>query len=145
MKGLWTTLTTPNLPIDAFELYTIRLPDRPFHSFRAASSGDRGILCSSGTSCDGFWTSKFVKGSVGYQTYWVLGSSIVNYSVGASCKTSWPNFFAILELQNMEIEKNVMQRTLKLQNGEKGRSGWLWVHVPKVAGLSSFYVYVRGR
>ena len=28
-------------------------PEEPFHNFRASRSGDRRILCSSGTSCDG--------------------------------------------------------------------------------------------
>ena len=44
------------------------LPDEPFHNFRASRSGDRQMLCSSGTSCDGFWSSKIVKGFVGYLT-----------------------------------------------------------------------------
>ena len=42
-----------------------RLPDEPFHNFRASKSGDRLLLCSSGPSSDGFWGSKVVKGSVG--------------------------------------------------------------------------------
>ena len=40
-------------------------PDQHFHNFRASWSGDRPNLCSSGTSFDGFWSSKFVKRSVG--------------------------------------------------------------------------------
>ena len=40
-------------------------PDEPFHNLRASRSGDRLILCSSGTSCDWFWSSKIVKGFVG--------------------------------------------------------------------------------
>ena len=43
-------------------------PDRPFRNFRAWRSGDQQILCSSVTSCDGFWSSKIVKGSVGLST-----------------------------------------------------------------------------
>ena len=38
--------------------------DWPFHNFRAFSSGDLRILCSSGTSCDGLGSSKVVKGSI---------------------------------------------------------------------------------
>ena len=32
--------------------------------FRASESEDRRILCSSGTLCDGFWSSEVVKGAV---------------------------------------------------------------------------------
>ena len=39
-------------------------PDWPFHSFKASRSGDQRILSSSGTSCDGLWSSKIVKRSV---------------------------------------------------------------------------------
>ena len=42
------------------------LADEPFHNFGAWRSGDRWILCSSGTSCDGFGSSKIVKGFVGW-------------------------------------------------------------------------------
>ena len=35
-----------------------------FHIFRASTSGNRLILCSSGKSYDGSWSSKIVKGSV---------------------------------------------------------------------------------
>ena len=45
------------------------LPGEPFHNFRASRPGDRPILCSSGTSCDGFWSSKIVKGFVGYRNF----------------------------------------------------------------------------
>ena len=41
-------------------------PDEPFYIFRALRSGDRRILRSSGTSHDGCWSSKVVKGSVGF-------------------------------------------------------------------------------
>ena len=40
-------------------------PDKPFHNSGASISGDQQILCSSGTSCDGFWSSKIVKRFVG--------------------------------------------------------------------------------
>ena len=39
--------------------------DRPFHNFKTSRSGDKRILFSSGTSYDGFWSFKIVKGSVG--------------------------------------------------------------------------------
>ena len=39
-------------------------PDPPFHNFRDLISGDRRTICSSGTPCDGFWSSKVAKGSV---------------------------------------------------------------------------------
>ena len=42
-----------------------KLPDEPFHNFRASKSMDRAILCSSGTSCGGFQSSKVVKGQSG--------------------------------------------------------------------------------
>ena len=38
--------------------------DKPFHNFWVSRSGDQGIWCSSGASCDGFCSSKFVKGFV---------------------------------------------------------------------------------
>ena len=41
------------------------IPDRPFHNFRSPRSGDRRISSSSGMSCDGIWSFKVVKGSVG--------------------------------------------------------------------------------
>ena len=44
-------------------------PDRPFHNSRTLWPEDRRILLSSGTSQDGFWRSKFVKGSVGLAGY----------------------------------------------------------------------------
>ena len=40
-------------------------PDEPFHNFKALKSVDRRILFSSGTSCDGFLSSKIGKGLVG--------------------------------------------------------------------------------
>ena len=40
-------------------------PDRPCLNCRASKPGDRQTLCSSGTSCDIFFSSKVVKGSVG--------------------------------------------------------------------------------
>ena len=40
-------------------------PDRPFHNFRASRSGDRQIKCSSKTPCNGLWSSKVMKESVG--------------------------------------------------------------------------------
>ena len=40
-------------------------PDEPFHNLRVWRSGDRRNLCSSGTSYDGFKSSKIVKGFVG--------------------------------------------------------------------------------
>ena len=40
-------------------------PYGPFHTCRASKSGDRRIIYYSGTWCDGFWSSKVVKGSVG--------------------------------------------------------------------------------
>ena len=42
-----------------------RTPDWPFPNFRASRSRDHQILFSSGTSCDGLWSSK---GSVGLCT-----------------------------------------------------------------------------
>ena len=42
-------------------------PDEPFPNFRASRSGDRRTLCSSGSSCDGFWSYKIVKGFVGHR------------------------------------------------------------------------------
>ena len=39
--------------------------DKPFPNFKASKSVDRRTLCSSGTSCDGFYSSKIVKGLVG--------------------------------------------------------------------------------
>ena len=42
-----------------------QLPGRPFHNSRASQSGYRRILCSWGTSYEGFWNSKIAKGSVG--------------------------------------------------------------------------------
>ena len=36
-----------------------------FHNFQAFRSGDRRVLFSSETSCDEFWSTKFVKGPVG--------------------------------------------------------------------------------
>ena len=43
----------------------ISLLNRPFHNNRAWRSGNQLILFSCGTSCDGFWSSKIVKVSVG--------------------------------------------------------------------------------
>ena len=37
-----------------FPLKLKDVPDEPFHNFRASRSGDRRILFSSGTPCDGF-------------------------------------------------------------------------------------------
>ena len=34
--------------------HSAQYPDGPFHNFRTSNSGDRPILCSSGTSYDGF-------------------------------------------------------------------------------------------
>ena len=45
--------------------WTLSHPDRPFRNFRASKSVDRRKLCSSLTSCDGFWSSRIVKGLVG--------------------------------------------------------------------------------
>ena len=42
------------------------LPSRLFHKSLASKSGDWWILCSSETSCDGFWSSAVVKGLVGF-------------------------------------------------------------------------------
>ena len=55
-----------------FEIVRIRFlktiipwfPDRPFHDYRASTSGDWRILCSSGEPCGEFWSSEVVKGSV---------------------------------------------------------------------------------
>ena len=47
-------------------------PDEPFPYFRAWKYVDRLILCSSRTSCDGFWSSKIVKGLVGKAGPWNL-------------------------------------------------------------------------
>ena len=46
-----------------------QVPDGPIHNFSASWSGDRRVLCSSGTSCDGFWSSKIVEGFVGYSNF----------------------------------------------------------------------------
>ena len=43
----------------------VQPPDEPFHNIGALKSVDRRILCSSGTSCEGFKSSKIVKGLVG--------------------------------------------------------------------------------
>ena len=43
----------------------LAIPDQPFRHFRASRSGDELIFCSSKTSCNGFWSSNIVKGSVG--------------------------------------------------------------------------------
>ena len=40
-------------------------PERPFRNVRASRSGDRPVLCSSGTSCNGFRSWKFAKRSIG--------------------------------------------------------------------------------
>ena len=48
---------------------TYTQPDRPFCNFRASKSGDRLLLCSSETSCDGFWGFKVAKRSVGRVQY----------------------------------------------------------------------------
>ena len=44
-------------------------PDEPLNNFSASKSVDRQILCSSGTSCDGFQRSKIEKGLVGHIPY----------------------------------------------------------------------------
>ena len=45
-----------------------RKPTRPtFQNFRASKSGDRRILIVQKTSCDGLWSSKVVKESVGIE------------------------------------------------------------------------------
>ena len=41
------------------------IPDLHFPNFSASRSGDHRILCSSGTSSDGFCSSNIVKGFVG--------------------------------------------------------------------------------
>ena len=46
---------------------SLELPDTPFHNIKATRSGDSRVLSSSGTSCDGFLSYKFVKRSVGFQ------------------------------------------------------------------------------
>ena len=43
----------------------VQKPDEPFHNFGTSRSGDRRILCSPGTSCDGFGSSRIVKEFVG--------------------------------------------------------------------------------
>ena len=43
--------------------------NRPFHNFRASLAGGRRKVCSSRASCDGFWSSKVVKGSVGHSWF----------------------------------------------------------------------------
>ena len=45
-----------------------RNPTSPFPNFRALKSANRGILSSSGTSCEGLSSSKIVKGFVGLET-----------------------------------------------------------------------------
>ena len=47
-------------------------PDEPFHNFGALRSGDRRVLCSSGTSCDRSWSSKIVKGFVGDASCFII-------------------------------------------------------------------------
>ena len=53
-----------------------QMPDEPFHNFRASKSVDRRILCTSGASCDGFWSSNIGKWFVGWlhenicRNYW---------------------------------------------------------------------------
>ena len=50
------------------------MPDRTFHNFRVSRTGDFVKNCSSEMSCDEFWSSNLVKGSVGWglQSLWQL-------------------------------------------------------------------------
>ena len=65
--GLLTFLEPLDQEIGKFYVVQKRHPDEPFPSFRGSKSVDRRILCSSGTSRDGFESSEHVKGLVGMQ------------------------------------------------------------------------------
>ena len=60
-----------------------RIPDGPFHNFRASRSGHREISCSSGVSCGKLVCSKAVKDSVGQVK---TGSSIICWLPRAICR-----------------------------------------------------------
>ena len=72
----------PTYSIARPTLHTRRIPDEPFHNFRASRSGDRQILFSSGTSCDGFWSSKIGKKFVWYS---LKISDLTTYLLNKSC------------------------------------------------------------
>ena len=49
-------------------------PDEPFQNFWASRSEDHRFLCSSETSCDGFWSFKIVKRVVGNRPFRKFGA-----------------------------------------------------------------------
>ena len=74
-------------------------PDRPFHNFRVSTSGDRRNLCTSGTSCDGFWSFKIIKRSVRYCPLYVERTFIcLPYWVSDSTLYAKVNWILILLL-----------------------------------------------
>ena len=54
-------------------------PTGPFTNFQASKSGDGWILCSSETACDGFWSSKVMKGSIGYMHTFIVVHDNMEY------------------------------------------------------------------
>ena len=54
-----------------FLLLAKSFPDEHFRNFSASRSGDRRVISSSGTSCDGFWSCKIVKRFVGFERVWL--------------------------------------------------------------------------
>ena len=73
-------------------------PDRPFHNFRASTSGDRQILCGSGTSCDWFWSSETPKCSVGIKTHKLWSSSTTVYRIHRAIKIDIAIHFCFVSL-----------------------------------------------
>ena len=68
--------------------------DPTFYNFRDSKSGYRLILCSSGALCDGFWSSRVVKESVGYAcmlaaTITFLYSMIIDWTSTLSDRLAW--------------------------------------------------------
>ena len=70
---------------------TLLIPDRTLHNLRSSRSWDRQILCSSETSYRGFWSSKVVKGSVGWSSreYRLPGIKPMTLSSHRKCSTAW--------------------------------------------------------
>ena len=60
-------LASPDVPFQ--KLKASKNADRRICGLAIAKSGDQLILCSSGTSCDGFWNSEVVKGSAGCRIF----------------------------------------------------------------------------
>ena len=109
--------------IELLSLFNEALPVRPFHKWRASRSGDSQVLCSSKTSSDGFWSYKVVKGSV---VYFFHRLRVTRYIYTNRSGRIFPtDLFTILELQNQELGKkvmnfrNVMWRIFTLGNCER--------------------------